>query len=543
MSKNYKGPVVLISMDGYGLSDNKNGNAIADAHKEVLDKISRNYAMQKLKASGTAVGLPTDDDIGNSEVGHNAMGAGKIYAQGARLVNESLASGALYAGQVWQDLTNNAKNGKVLHFIGLLSDGNVHSNISHLFLLLDQAKKDDVKNVRVHILLDGRDVDPTSALSYVDSLESKLSEINESGSFDYRIADGGGRMQITMDRYEANWPMVALGWKTHVLGEGRQFSSAREAIEDYRQENPNDNDQNIPPFVIAKDGRPVGKIQNGDSVILFNFRGDRSQELSLAFDDRNFSHFDEGGDFSDVHFASMLEYDSEKHIPEHYLVSPPTFTNTLGEYIADNGLRQLALSETQKIGHVTYFFNGNRAAKFNEELEDYVEVPSDVIPFDQRPWMKSAEIVDKFIELTSQKNYDFIRINFPNPDIVGHTGNFEATIEAVEAVDLALSRMLPAVDALGGMAIVTGDHGNAEEMIELGSDGSPKLRDGKPIAKTSHTTNRVPCIFYDNTENAKSYTVKSGEEFGLANLASTVADLLGLPPQTDWLPSIIEQNN
>lgn len=537
----YSGPVVLIVMDGYGLSDNPNGNAITAAHTETLDRISAGYPMQRLKASGTAVGLPTDKDIGNSEVGHNAIGAGRIYAQGARLVNEAIASGALYRGAMWRELIDGAKQDHTLHFIGLLSDGNVHSHIDHLLAMLDEAAREGVKTVRVHILLDGRDVDPTSALKYVDQLEQKLDELN-SGGVDYAIASGGGRMQIVMDRYEADWPMVEKGWQTIVEGEGREFDSVRQAIETYRNENPGVIDQDIPPFVIANNGQPIGRVEDGDSVILFNFRGDRSQELSLAFEgNETFDKFDRGR-VPNVHFASMLEYDGEKHIPKHYLVSPPEFKHTLGETIADHGLYQLAISETQKIGHVTYFFNGNRAAKFNEELEDYIEIPSDRIPFDQRPWMKSAEITDKLIDLLRTEKYKFVRVNFPNPDMVGHTGNYEATIEAVEAVDTALNRILPVIDELGGMAIITGDHGNAEEMYELNTDGSIKERDGRPIAKTAHTTNRVPCIFYDNTANAGRYVVKSGDEFGLANLASTIADLLGFQPRQEWLESIINLN-
>jgi 2,3-bisphosphoglycerate-independent phosphoglycerate mutase len=526
-------------MDGYGLSDNPNGNAIMAAHKPTLDRLMRDYPMQKLKASGKAVGLPSDDDIGNSEVGHNAMGAGRIYAQGARLVNEAIESGALWRGARWRELIDAARDNHTLHFIGLLSDGNVHSHINHLFAMLDQAAQEGVLKVRVHVLLDGRDVEPTSALKYIDELEKKLAELNARG-LDYQIASGGGRMQITMDRYEANWPMVEKGWQTHVLGQGRQFDSARQAIETYRAEIPGVIDQDIPPFIIARDGRPIGPIEDGDSVILFNFRGDRAQELALALEgDETFDKFNRER-VPNIHFASLLEYDSERHIPKHFLVSPPEFKHTLGEVIAENGLRQLAISETQKIGHVTYFFNGNRATKFNEATEDYVEIPSDRVPFDTEPAMKSVEITDKLNELLRTRKYQFVRVNFPNPDMVGHTGNYDATVRAVEAVDAALARILPVIDEISGMVIITGDHGNAEEMYELNADGSIKEHDGQPIPKTAHTTNRVPCIFYDNTPNTTRYNVKPGDEFGLANLASTVANLLNIEPYPEWLPSIIE---
>ncbi|MCL2451441.1 2,3-bisphosphoglycerate-independent phosphoglycerate mutase, partial [Candidatus Saccharibacteria bacterium] len=413
MSIKYDGPVILVVMDGYGLSDNENGNAIMAAHKPTLDRISAEYPMQKLKASGTAVGLPSDSDIGNSEVGHNAMGAGRIYAQGARLVNEAIESGAMFKGKVWQELIDNAKKNHTLHFVGLLSDGNVHSNINHLFAMLDEAAREGVQKVRVHILLDGRDVEPQSALKYIDELEKKLTEINsktchselvsestinpdetlkrvqgDNLPFDYQIADGGGRQQITMDRYEANWPMVERGWNLMTgqnLESFESFNSAREAVEKFYRENPNGTDQDTPPFYVAGS---QGAIMPDDSVILFNFRGDRAIEISEAFESgSDFDKFDRGAGFENgfKNFASLLEYDSEKHIPKNFLVAPPEFTHTLGEEVAKAGLRQLAISETQKIGHVTYFFNGNRAAKFNPDLEDYVEIPSDRVPFDTEP--------------------------------------------------------------------------------------------------------------------------------------------------------------
>ncbi len=568
MRLNYAGPVCLIVLDGFGLSKNKVGNAIMTANTPTLDRLFANYPWTKLKASGTAVGLPSDDDIGNSEVGHNAIGAGRIYAQGARLVNDAIESGAIFQSTKWQQLIDNEKDGHTLHFFGLLSDGGVHSNISHLFAMLDEAAKENITKVRIHVLLDGRDVEPRSALKYIDELENKLAEINartlsssdsfrrsnldspnESENdqlrFDYQVADGGGRMQITMDRYEANWPMVERGWDL-VTGQNdgkekfAEFPSARAAVENFYNENPSGTDQDIPPFVVANSN---GAIQPDDSVILFNFRGDRAIEISLAFEsDSSFDKFDRGAAFQNgvKNFAGLLEYDSEKHIPKSFLVSPPVFEHTLGEEISKDGLHQLAISETQKIGHVTYFFNGNRAAKFNDELEDYVEIPSDVIPFDQEPAMKSAEIADKLIELLQEKKYQFVRVNFPNPDMVGHTGNFDATVKAVEAVDAALARILPAIDESGGMALITGDHGNAEEMLELNADGSAKLdQNGQPIPKTAHTINRVPVIFYDNTNFARRYKIKEGDDFGLANLASTIAELLGIAPRPEWLESII----
>lgn len=540
MSTNYKGPIVLIIMDGVGIKAIETGNAVTGAKKPILDNCMKNYPMQKLKAHGTAVGLPSDGDMGNSEVGHNAIGAGQVYSQGAKLVSESLASKSMYQSEVWKSLVADAKKGGTMHFIGLLSDGNVHSHIDHLLAMLDEAKEEGVAKVRIHILLDGRDVGETSALQYVDQLEAKLAELSDA-SHDYRIASGGGRMVITMDRYGANWGMVEAGWKTHVLGEGRQFATAKEAIETFRSEIPNVIDQDLPAFVIAENGAPVGTIEDGDSVILYNFRGDRAQELTVAFESgADFDKFDRVR-VPNVNYAGMLEYDGDLHIPKKFLVSPPVIRNTLGELLANKGIAQLAISETQKYGHVTYFFNGNRSSKFNDDLEEYIEIPSDIVPFEQRPWMKSAEITDKLVELISENKYPFMRVNFPNGDMVGHTGVFESAVIGVESVDIALKRILPAIDAVGGMAIITADHGNAEEMFELAKDGTPKAdKDGRIKAKTSHTLNPVPCIFYDNTENKDKYEVVDSDSYGLANIAATIADLLGVEKPDCWESSMIK---
>ncbi|MBR3033314.1 MAG: 2,3-bisphosphoglycerate-independent phosphoglycerate mutase [Clostridiales bacterium] len=540
MSTNYKGPIVLIIMDGVGIKAIETGNAVTGAKKPILDNCMKNYPMQKLKAHGTAVGLPSDGDMGNSEVGHNAIGAGQVYSQGAKLVSESLASKSMYQSEVWKSLVADAKKGGTMHFIGLLSDGNVHSHIDHLLAMLDEAKEEGVAKVRIHILLDGRDVGETSALQYVDQLEAKLAELSDA-SHDYRIASGGGRMVITMDRYGANWGMVEAGWKTHVLGEGRQFATAKEAIETFRSEIPNVIDQDLPAFVIAENGAPVGTIEDGDSVILYNFRGDRAQELTVAFESgADFDKFDRVR-VPNVNYAGMLEYDGDLHIPKKFLVSPPVIRNTLGELLANKGIAQLAISETQKFGHVTYFFNGNRSSKFNDDLEEYIEIPSDIVPFEQRPWMKSAEITDKLVELISENKYPFMRVNFPNGDMVGHTGVFESAVIGVESVDIALKRILPAIDAVGGMAIITADHGNAEEMYELAKDGTPKAdKDGRIKAKTSHTLNPVPCIFYDNTENKDKYEVVDSDSYGLANIAATIADLLGVEKPDCWESSMIK---
>ena len=536
-----KGPVLTIVMDGVGLAPDTVSNAVAGAYTPTLDMLMAKYPMVTLKAHGTAVGLPSDDDMGNSEVGHNALGSGQVFAQGAKLVSNSIESKKMFSSSTWCELVSNVKaNGSTLHFMGLFSDGNVHSHIDHLKAMLAQAKEEGVNKVRIHILIDGRDVGETSAPEYILPFEDFLASLNGDG-FDARIASGGGRMKITMDRYEANWAMVELGWNTHVLGEGRQFACAADAVNAYRAEF-KVIDQDLPPFVIAENGSPVGTINDGDSVIFYNFRGDRSIEISKAFEGgADFDKFDRVR-VPAVVYAGMLEYDGDLHIPSKYLVNPPEITNTLGEYLTNAGISQLAISETQKYGHVTYFWNGNKSGKFSEELETYIEIPSDVVPFEQRPWMKCAEITDKLIECLESGKYAYLRVNFPNGDMVGHTGNLAATRCSMEALDLQLKRIIDVVDKLHGVALITADHGNADEMYEMDKKTQqPKPnKDGSFKAKTSHTLNPVPCIIYDNFY-AENYTVKADNgQFGLANVAATMVNLLGYEAPEVWNESIIE---
>ena len=536
--KAVEGPVVTIVMDGVGLAAANDANAVAKASTPTLDRLFANYPWVKMQAHGTAVGLPSDDDMGNSEVGHNALGSGQVFAQGALLVSNSIESGKMFASSTWQTLTENVKNNEsTLHFIGLFSDGNVHSHINHLEAMVKRAKEDGVRTVRIHVLLDGRDVGETSALDYVDPFEALLASLNDD-TFNARIASGGGRMKITMDRYEADWSMVERGWYTHVLGEGRQFASAHEAIETLRAET-GAIDQDLAPFVIGENGTPVGTIEDNDSVIFYNFRGDRAIEISKAFDDESFDKFDRKR-YPKVVYAGMLEYDGDAHSPSRYLVNPPEITNTMGEYLADTGICQGAISETQKYGHVTYFWNGNRSGKFSDELEDYFEIRSDVVPFEQRPWMKCAEITDQLIDMIRSGKYSVIRVNFPNGDMVGHTGNFLATVVSLEALDLQLARILPVIDEMKGVAIITADHGNSDEMYETDKKGNVKTnKDGSPKAKTSHTLNPVPCIIYDNFY-AENYEVVVKEGYGLANVAATTVNLLGYEAPEMWKESIIK---
>jgi 2,3-bisphosphoglycerate-independent phosphoglycerate mutase len=539
--KGRKGPVVLVIMDGVGYGKYKDGDAVADSKMNHLDAIKAKSPHTKLKAHGKAVGLPSDEDMGNSEVGHNAMGCGRVFNQGAALVSQSIASGAMFTGQAWKEITAGVKDCGTLHFIGLFSDGNVHSHLDHLKAMIKQAKAEGVKKVRIHVLFDGRDVGETSALEYLDPFEAFLKEQN-TGGFDAKIASGGGRMWITMDRYGANWLQVERGWKVHVLGEGRQFASAREAVETYRKEIPGIIDQDLKEFVIAEKGEgskpsPVGTIEDGDSVVYFNFRGDRALEITAAFEEDVFDKFDRKRR-PVVCYAGMMEYDGDTHVPRRYLVSPPSIDRTMGEYLAASGVRTLAISETQKYGHVTYFFNGNRTGKFNEKLEDYIEIKSDIVPFEQRPWMKCAEIADKVIEAVESPRYDFIRLNFPNGDMVGHTGVYQAVVCSMEAMDIQLGRIAKAVEKTGGVMVITADHGNSDDMYEHDKKtGALSLKsDGSPKAKTSHSLNPVPCIIYDPAWQGE-YPAKPGEGslnegLGISSIAATCIRLLGYtPPQ------------
>ena len=535
------GPVVVIVMDGYGIPQSDVGSAIAAARKPTLDALFAECPHITLRAHGTAVGMPSDDDMGNSEVGHNAIGAGQVYAQGAALVANAIADGAIWAGEAWQQVVAGAKagaNGKegVLHFIGLFSDGNVHSHIDHLKAMVARAKLEGVRTVRIHALLDGRDVPETSALDYVVPFEAFLAELSTDG-FDARIASGGGRQYITMDRYDANWAMVEKGWKTHVLGEGPQFANATEAVHGLRERNPGTIDQDLPEFVIADAGQPIGTIEDGDSVVFYNFRGDRAIEITRAFVEADFDKFDRVR-VPQVTYAGMLQYDGDLQLPKRFLVAPPAIKDTSGEWFSRMGLAQFACSETQKFGHVTYFWNGNRSGKFDGET--WQEVPSDVVPFEQRPWMKAAEIADAMIAALQSGQYKLLRCNFANGDMVGHTGNFRAATMAVEAVDLALARLLPAIEAAGGVALITADHGNADEMFEL--DKKTRLparnQDGSFKAKTAHTLNPVPLILFDKVSGGR-LGLRQTATAGLSSIAATVANLAGFEKHDKWDDSVL----
>ena len=527
--KSFDGPVVTIVMDGVGIGSRDERDGVYVAYTPVLDELFQEPLMVELNAHGKAVGLPSDGDMGNSEVGHNALGAGRVFSQGAKLVNEAIKTGAVFGGEAWQELKKTGLSGGTIHFIGLVSDGNVHSHIDQLYALLDQCAKEGFRKVRVHTLLDGRDVDQKSALKYVLPLEEKLAGLSENGR-NYRIASGGGRMITTMDRYGADWLVVENGWKAHVLGVGRTFSSASEAIKTYYAEDPEMTDQYMASFVVVDDQGPVGTIEDGDGVVFFNFRGDRAIEISRAFEEPDFKEFDRVR-IPKIFYAGLMQYDGDALIPKKYLVEPPAIDNTLSEYLCGSKITSYAISETQKFGHVTYFWNGNRSGYIDESLEKYEEITSDKVAFDLKPWMKAGDITDKVVAAIESGRFKFIRLNYPNGDMVGHTGMVPAIRIAVETVDLCLRRVLRALEKVGGVAVITADHGNADCMWTE--------KNGTIIPMVAHTLNPVPFIIKDYS-GSNCFELTAVKNPGLANVAATLCTLLGLVSPEGYEPSLVK---
>lgn len=525
----HPGPVVVVVLDGIGLGREDEGDAVALARTPCLDLLRQGPTVQ-LRAHGRAVGLPSDEDMGNSEVGHNTLGAGRVFEQGASLVDRAIEDGSFWQSTAWADVTAGPSRGAALHFIGLLSDGNVHSHQRHLDAMLEAAARAGARRVFVHVLLDGRDVPEGTGLHYVARLEEVLTRLEGTWGGRFRIASGGGRMFVTMDRYEADWSIVERGWRAHVLGDGASFPSVSEAISSLRGKQDKPSDQHLPPFVIAEDGQAIGPIVDGDSVVLWNFRGDRAVQITRAFTQSDFRAFDRQRHPS-VTFAGMMMYDGDLRLPERFLVAPPRIEGALSQCLASQGLRQLACAETQKFGHVTYFWNGNRSAAWPGER--WTEVPSDRRPFEERPWMKAAEVTDAVVDaLAAPEKPHFVRVNYANGDMVGHTGRLDATILAVEAVDLSLARLLDAVAACGGVALVTADHGNAEQMFQI----DKKSGRYTPVPMTSHSLNAVPLHLFDPHGGR---TLVARPDAGLAHVAGTALELLGFAVPDSWCPSLL----
>ncbi len=542
----YDGPIVLAILDGVGLAPDGPGNAVSKARTTFLGQAARECPHIALEASGEAVGL-LPGQMGNSEVGHNTMGAGRVIKQGIARIEEAFNSGEVFNSEAWRGIItrvlhesrkvatvdnfrevwyNERTASATLHFAGIFSDGGVHSHISHLEQMIEQAYAEGVRRMRVHAIFDGRDVPPQSEPKFIRRFENFVAKFSDA---DIKIASGGGRMTTVADRYENDWSVVARGWDMMVNGEADYyFKSAEEGVMMLRRINPTVQDQDLPAFVVVDDkDQPVGKIEKGDGLIYFDFRADRAIEIAMAFTYWDFPYFNRGlYTPDDVYFVGMMEYNSDTHVPEHRLVQPNYIEETLNQFLGERDISQLAVSETVKFGHITYYFNGNSYEKANRE--EFIKLESDTAPFETRPWMKSAEIADAAI--ANMSKYKFVRLNFPGGDMVGHTADMEATIVAMEAIDISLARIATEVKKLGGAMIIVADHGNAEELTD--ADGNKK---------TAHTTNQVPCIIYDNTKNREKYEVAGLTNPGLSNLAATVATLVGYNEcPSSWNKSLIK---
>jgi 2,3-bisphosphoglycerate-independent phosphoglycerate mutase len=547
-----EGPIVLIIMDGVGLGNKDNNNAFFLAKTPYLDKIQTKKKLYTvLKAHGTAVGLPTDNEMGNSEVGHNAFGAGSVPKQRATLAKEAIESKSLFKSTKWLELSEKIRtNNKKLHFIGLLSDGYVHSDFSHLIGLLYGSKDSGIKKLRVHPLLDGRDVPPQSSLKYIDKLESEMERINSGGDFDYRIASGGGRMRVTMDRYNSDWDVVRRGWEAHVCGIPEEFPSyegffrsAKDAITKARELEHDISDQYLPSFVVVDENmNPLGKMEDGDGAIYFNFRGDRAIQISRAFDEVNFIEFGRKC-YPNVNYYGLLVYDENLGIPKNFFIGPPKIDVTIVDYMNANNISQFAISETHKIGHLTYFWCGNRDLKIESEKvldeeytlnisksslnEAYIEVvsePSELIK--EHPKMRAYKVRDELIKATISGKYKFLRVNFANGDMVGHTGSLSAAMIAAETVDECVKEIVDVVKGLNGITIITADHGNLEYMA------------GK--YETAHTLNPVMFTIVDSGYNGEYIIDDELRAPTLSNVAATILNLLGFEKPDSFMDSLIK---
>ncbi|CAB4611064.1 unannotated protein [freshwater metagenome] len=535
-------PLVLAILDGVGLEGQTADNAVTLArapflHAAIAGHVGNSPVISlPIRAHGVAVGLPSDADMGNSEVGHNIMGAGRIFDQGAKQVEEAFRTGDIW-GDAWQMVT--ARSDHQIHFVGLLSDGNVHSHIRHLKTLVSRAAADGAQKIVIHPLFDGRDVIDGTAEAYLADLESFLADIAATHSCTALVGSGGGRMIVTMDRYEADWSIVENGWKAHAAGSARPFPSAADALATLRAEDAGVSDQYLPPFtVVDSAGTPVGAMHDNDAVVIFNFRGDRVVEIYRALTEEPFTAFARGPLPKNLLVVGMTLYDGDMGIPAHFLVPPTRVTGTVSELLATAGIAQYAVAETQKFGHVTYFWNGNRSEKFNNDLETWVEIPSDKVSFDKLPKMKAKETGDAVVEAIKSGKYPFIRCNFAGGDMVGHTGDIAASVIAVEAIDEALIRVNDAVRAAGGTLLITADHGNCEVLVERDKSGAP-LKDahGIDVPKKSHTLSPVPFIAIDYAN--RTITSAGVSDAGISNIAATILTLLGQTVPSDYRHALV----
>jgi len=494
-------PTVLMILDGYGINQSDYGNAVKEAKTPNLDSYFEKYPNVNIQASGLDVGLP-EGQMGNSEVGHLNIGAGRIVYQDFTRITKAIKDGIFFENPVFVEAMNNAKeHDSALHLWGLLSDGGVHSHNTHLYALLELAKKQGLSKVYVHCFLDGRDVPPSSAIGYISELEEKMKEIGVG-----KIATIAGRY-YAMDR-DKRWERVKLAYDAIVLGEGEKADTAVEAVE--KSYAADIVDEFVKPTIILGDDNELATVSENDSIIMINFRPDRAREITRAFVDPEFDGFERAKGYFPVHYVCMTQYDAT--LPNVKLAYPPqVLTNTFGEYISKNGLKQLRIAETEKYAHVTFFFNGG--VEEPNEGENRVLIPSPkVATYDLKPEMSAYEVTDKLIEEIDKDIYDVIIINYANPDMVGHTGIMEAAIKAVEAVDECVGRVVDKVIEKNGQLIITADHGNSDEMLN---------EDGSPITK--HSTNPVPLILINA---AKEYELAEGK---LADIAPTLLQLMDMP--------------
>lgn len=493
----------LIIMDGFGLSDIKDANAVYSAKTPNFDELWAKYPHTAINASGLDVGLP-EGQMGNSEVGHLNIGAGRIVYQDFTRISKAIKDGDFFQNQAFLDAIENVKKNKSkLHLLGLVSEGGVHSHIEHLYALVELAKSQGLPQVFIHAFMDGRDVPPSSGKATLEALESKLQEL-EFG----KVATVSGRY-YAMDR-DKRWERVEKAYNALVLGEGEAADNPVEAMA--QSYDAKETDEFVKPTVIMEGGKPVAVIEENDSIIFFNFRPDRARELTTSFIDPDFQGFERKKGYFPVHYVTMTQYDETfKNLTIAY--EPEALTNTFGEYISQHGKTQLRIAETEKYAHVTFFFNGG--VEVPNEGEDRVLIPSPKVPtYDQQPSMSAPEVTEEVIRRIESGKYDVIILNYANCDMVGHTGDMQAAIEAVETVDACLGKVVEAIQKAGGCALITADHGNAEQMLDYGT--------GQP--HTAHTSNIVPLIYID--QDRMDVRLRDGGR--LADIAPTLLDLMNL---------------
>jgi len=526
-------PVLLIVMDGWGMGDGGASDAIAQANTPTFDGLWKSYAKTQLCTHGHYVGLPSSKDLGGSEVGHLTMGAGKILEQGPTRINKAIEDQSFFETKVMKQVFSRVQAGGTLQLMGLLSDGNIHAHIDHFVAIVQHAYRLNVQCLRLHVLFDGRDVPIQTADIYVERMQQLFDQCI---GVDYTFASGVGREQMTMDR-DQDWQKVEAGWQLMVNGKADyQFSDPQQAIRYFRAQDHDLVDQDMPAFVIVdEEGEPLGKISDGDTVVMMNFRADRAIEITEAFCVDSFDGFDRGKR-PDVFYAGMMVYDEDRNLPMNQLMDSTKVPEPFGKRILEKGLRQFRLTETQKFPHVTFFFNGGYRQPLDASMEDYILIPSDKgISFAAKPEMKAADIAQTCVSLIEKGDHHFGLINFANADMVGHCGSIEAAILAVEAVDSALKIIVEALDKVGGAALITADHGNADDMIHHGSNGDEP--------STKHSTNPVPCVLFDPMylHDYSLHQKIDGEQVGLANIAATLFEMLGLDVPADISNSLIHR--